>query len=91
MYESKLFKKYEYLMRDGYYKGYINQDMERHGEGDLDYSVGGSFKGFWKWNKPYGLGFLIEPNGDFYEGEVKLGKKHGEGRFTKSTGCTYEG
>jgi hypothetical protein len=34
---------------------------------------------------------LLTGNSDRYEGQVRQGKRHGQGRLTKASGNTYEG
>ena len=45
------------------YKGEIQDDIEKHGNGELTYANGITYKGVWNMNVRYGEGTIIYPNG----------------------------
>jgi hypothetical protein len=48
--------------------------------------------GHWLEDKASGMGRLDYANGDYYEGQWELDRRHGWGKFfSNSTGHTYEG
>mmetsp|Transcript_24771 Transcript_24771/g.37745 ORF Transcript_24771/g.37745 Transcript_24771/m.37745 type:complete len:329 (+) Transcript_24771:54-1040(+) len=47
--------------------------------------------GFASGNIVNGKGFIVWASGNYYEGDIRNGKKHGVGRFTWASGQTYEG
>ena len=40
---------------------------------------------------PHGVGKLVWPNGDYYKGEFRNGKRHGKGKRINKDGSSYIG
>ena len=43
----------------------------------------GKYNGEWLEDMKHGQGISVDQNGNMYEGQFQLGKKHGRGRLTK--------
>uniref|UniRef100_A0A3Q2Y235 MORN repeat-containing protein 3 n=1 Tax=Hippocampus comes TaxID=109280 RepID=A0A3Q2Y235_HIPCM len=77
------------------YEGEWSED-NRSGWGRLTYKCGDLYEGEWLWDKEDGTGLTFElrrsPNGNWYEGCWKGGKKNGHGKFYYADkGLIYEG
>ena len=53
----------------------------KHGFGTQVWPDGSTYTGDWQHNTQNGLGIFTRPNGDYYKGEVKMGKPHGQGEL----------
>lgn len=78
------------------YEGPLNQHGRPHGKGIL-YANGkdATWDGMWADGKPHGEGTFFYDNGDYYIGELKNGKRSGEGSIHNARGkrlmsCHYE-
>ena len=49
------------------------------------------YKGAVRAQVPHGLGKLVWPSGDVYEGNFKNGKRHGKGKRVNADGSFYKG
>lgn len=75
-----------------YYGSVLNG--KKHGYGKLTFRGGNSWKGEWKYDKPFnGKGVYEYENGDIYHGKFLNGEKHGHGimAYDYKGGCMYEG
>eukprot|EP01062_Namystynia_karyoxenos_P023809 TRINITY_DN19227_c0_g1_i2.p1 TRINITY_DN19227_c0_g1~~TRINITY_DN19227_c0_g1_i2.p1 ORF type:complete len:720 (+),score=172.55 TRINITY_DN19227_c0_g1_i2:91-2250(+) len=75
----------------GTYRGTVNAEGLRHGQGRLQYNNGNVYEGAWADGAPNGTGTKSWANGDRYEGQWAAGKRHGHGRYTFAAGGQYEG
>jgi len=71
-----------------YYNGYYNNGI-RSGKGVI-YYTNCVYKGNFIMDKPNGLGELRYSNGDFYQGQVRNGRIHGNGVYTYASGFKIE-
>lgn len=75
-----------------WYEGQINKETkQREGRGNVVFSDGSYYEGYWKADLASGRGRLIHTNGDFYEGEFESGQQNGYGRFMSTDNFLYEG
>lgn len=58
-FRERLNEKINYSMAGGTYQGTVNNELRRHGYGQMDFSNGNCYKGYWKNNKQDGKGLLI--------------------------------
>ena len=62
-----------------------------HGKGIYSWGDGREFKGYFVENNITGLGVLTYKNGEFYEGELRLGQEHGHGVLAKGSSVIFAG
>jgi len=74
----------------GEYKGGMNDDGERHGEGTCTYIDGSKYIGGWKNGKREGFGTFTLYDGTRFEGDWVNDKKSGKGKLSLTTGEVVE-
>ena len=62
-----------------------------HGKGIYSWGDGREFKGYFVENNITGLGVLTYKNGEFYEGELRLGQEYGHGVLAKGSSVIFAG
>lgn len=79
-------------MSDGsVYKGEWTDSNQKHGRASELYPDGTQFTGYYRENKRWGVGRLVQVNGNCYEGEFKDGSANGFGIYTHEDGSKYRG
>ncbi len=73
------------------YTGTWNDKGEKEGYGEILFSDGGKFEGFFKNDMMNGRGRLINSQGDYYEGEFLNDKANNFGRYVSAEGVEYIG
>ena len=86
---SKL--KFNSLINDSIYIGYVNLNGERHGYGKLIQKNGMKLEGFWKEGLLEGWGRITDEEGGIKEGYFINGKINGKGFKKNLEGDIYEG
>ena len=86
---SKL--KFNSLINDSIYIGYVNINGERHGYGKLIQKNGMKLEGFWKEGLLEGWGRITDEEGGIKEGYFINGKINGKGFKKNLEGDIYEG
>ena len=86
---SKL--KFNSLINDSIYIGYVNLNGERHGYGKLIQKNGMKLEGFWKEGLLEGWGRITDEEGGIKEGYFINGKINGKGFKKNLEGEIYEG
>ena len=86
---SKL--KFNSLINDSIYIGYVNINGERHGYGKLIQKNGMKLEGFWKEGLLEGWGRITDEEGGIKEGYFINGKINGKGFKKNLEGEIYEG
>ena len=86
---SKL--KFNSLINDSIYIGYVNINGERHGYGKLIQKNGMKLEGFWKEGLLEGWGRITDEEGGIKEGYFINGKINGKGFKKNLEGYIYEG
>ena len=86
---SKL--KFNFLINDSIYIGYVNLNGERHGYGKLIQKNGMKLEGFWKEGLLEGWGRITDEEGGIKEGYFINGKINGKGFKKNLEGDIYEG
>jgi len=74
------------------YVGEVVNNM-RHGKGKMVWAASGlNYEGDWENDKPHGTGEIDDPGAhkSFYRGEMRFGKKHGQGEYWDNE-CHYTG
>ena len=88
----KLFSKGYVLMENNViYKGYWSLKGDREGYGELFYTDGSKFEGFFQNDIMNGRGRIVNIQGDYYEGELKNDKANGVGKYISAERVTYIG
>jgi hypothetical protein len=73
------------------YKGTWNLNGQYHGNGALVKADGSKYEGYWVSGLMNRNGRFILTNGDYFEGNFKMGEPSGNGVFVQSDGTRYEG
>ena len=73
------------------YRGTWTPRGDREGFGELFYTDGSKFEGFFLNDTMNGRGRIINVQGDYYEGELINDKANGFGKYLSSDGVTYIG
>ena len=73
------------------YKGTWSSKGDREGFGELFYTDGSKFEGFFVNDSMNGRGRIINIQGDYYEGELFNDKANGFGKYISADGVTYIG
>ena len=88
----KLISKGYVLMENNViYKGFWSMKGDREGYGELFYTDGSKFEGFFVNDTMSGRGRIINVQGDYYEGELFNDKANGVGKYISAEGVTYMG
>lgn len=77
--------------RDSIYFGEMNEEEQRHGYGEINYSNGDIYKGNWAADKHDGRGVYIWKDHGRYEGDFVEGKMQGNGKRVYQSGNVYVG
>lgn len=72
------------------YRGESDSEGRPHGRG-IKIDESGKYIGYFYEGVPHGIGRLVTPNGDIYQGEFRKGKIHGNAIYTTQSGGTFEG
>ena len=75
---------------ESFYRGESNSNGIPHGRG-AKVDKNGKYFGYFYEGLPHGMGRLLKPSGDVYQGEFCKGKLHGNAMIMKSNGTIYEG
>jgi hypothetical protein len=89
---SRLVKKGPILMENNViYKGTWSYKADREGFGELFYTDGSKFEGFFQNDTMHGRGRIVNIQGDYYEGELENDKANGFGKYISADGVSYIG
>lgn len=73
------------------YKGAVDLDGKKMGEGTYMWADGSMYAGQWKRNRFHGIGTLSYADGGEYQGEWRNDRKHGHGRMCFPNSDVFEG
>lgn len=76
---------------DGSYRGEVNEDGIKHGQGSYFWKDGSSYNGDFLLDKRHGNGLFEWANGETYKGDYLQDERTGDGVYTWPDGSTYEG
>lgn len=73
------------------YVGHVNSENQKESYGILYFPDGGIYEGYFKNDKMFGKGRLINAEGDYYEGDFENDKANNEGLYVSADGVIYNG
>lgn len=73
------------------YKGAVDGDGKKTGEGRYIWADGSMYIGQWKKNRFHGIGTLAYADGGEYKGNWLNDRKHGHGKMSFANSDVYEG
>lgn len=79
------------IYKNSVYKGMVNPNNERDGQGIYVAESGLIYEGYWREDKRNGDGYQKFKNGNIYRGAFMNNKPHGKGVYTWVNGEIYDG